>query len=46
MNHSGADDVRRVLKEHGIVKDVVESLYGLLQLTLSIIYTMVTFVEN
>ena len=47
MNLSGADGVRRVLKEHGIAEDVVESLYGQLQLTRSIIfYTTVTFVEN
>ena len=47
MNLSGADGVSRVLKEHGIAEDVVESLYGQLQLTQSnIVYTMVTFVEN
>ena len=38
MNLSGADGVRRVLKEHGIAEDVVESLYGQLQLTRSIIF--------
>ena len=47
MNLSGAVGVSRVLKEHGIAEDVVESLYGQLQLTQSnIVYTTVTFVEN